>query len=364
MALTANAGSLLPDPPMAYVDQPYNTSTGTLIDASGEKAGVCFIVPKSGTLDGVELLLGNVTQAPASGIRLSFQDNDNATGLYDGTQDQYRDVTTGLSSSAWIASGVMDHNGSGSGNKRSVTQGELLWLVMEFVSFSSGDSIRWATGATATTFIYPYLALNGAKGTNQMPLIVLKYSDGSYASINGGDIPPMKSQSTLAFASNNATQDEAGLIFRCNTPRLVRGFWMYADLDAAADVVLYDSDGSTPLATVSLDTDNRRTGNFGTVRALFSSDVSLSAGVDYRLVLKPTTTTNVSIGYFDVDSAGVMGACIGGADWHWTQRVDAGSWTQTTTRRPWAGLLVNGYEAGGGGGGLMVHPGMSGGIRG
>jgi hypothetical protein len=72
-----------------------------------------------------------------------------------------------------------------------------------------------------------------------------------------------------------------------------------------------------------------------------------------------------TIRYIDIDEANDMIAWIGpDATYHWTEH-DGTSYTDVTTRLPQISMLISDItEPSGGGGGLLVHPGMTGGIRG
>ena len=75
-----------------------------------------------------------------------------------------------------------------------------------------------------------------------------------------------------------------------------------------------------------------------------------------------TTTNNLNVLLTDVQNASYWAAMDGGSTWRWTQRTDAGAWTPTTTRRPCMGLRFVSFNPTGGG--LLVHPGLGGGMRG
>src|SRR3990167_6931370 len=77
-----------------------------LLDAAGEKFAVIGVAPKTGNLDSFEFCLGTVTQAPVNGLLCSFQDLDLTTGHPDGTADQSKTVTAGLTTGAWVAPGT------------------------------------------------------------------------------------------------------------------------------------------------------------------------------------------------------------------------------------------------------------------
>jgi hypothetical protein len=76
----------------------------------------------------------------------------------------------------------------------------------------------------------------------------------------------------------------------------------------------------------------------------------LAAGT-YRLIFKPTTTSHVTLYHYDVPSNAHFAAAEVGIGWYYTQRTDGGSWTDTDTKRPLMGLLFDGVDVSGGGGG-------------
>ena len=369
MALTAIPGGLwIPLPPIYSVAAPtFNISSLLTIDASAEKAAFMFQVPKTGTLDKIEFRTGAVTFGGGSVLRASFQDIDLATGFPDGTQDQFRDVT-GVAANTWTVPGLMTSDGTDTGTKRSVTVGGLLAVVIEYATFTAGDTVTWAQHQVqSTTGILPAFPTPAlftaawAMNTAGYPSMALKYNDGSYAYIVD-PLSPILTFNTRTFNSTS-TPDERGMIFQFAGPVAVGGAWFRADLDAAADLVLYDSDGSTALQTVSLDSD-LRSGTAGLNQFVRFADTNLTASTNYRLILKPTSASSVSLYDYDVSAAAHLDVCAGGQNFHSTTRTDAGAWTQTTTNRPWMGLLVTKIDNGAGGGGLLVHPGMSGGFRG
>src|SRR5688572_9660018 len=96
------------------------------------------------------------------------------------------------------------------------------------------------------------------------------------------------------------------MIFRFPYPCAVGAAWVICDLDNVGDLVLYDSDGNTPLATVSLDPDVRASTAAlqGFIR--FPTDVALLANTNYRLALKPTSTLSLSLRESTVNAAAIM----------------------------------------------------------
>lgn len=348
-AFTGCGGIMVPDPPWFTSAAPgVGTTFGTL-DASTERRAYLFEVPKTGTLDKAEFRLGAVTFNGASVFRVSFQNVDLTTGFPDATQDQYRDMTA-LSANAWNAPGLMTSDGTDGGAKRSVTKGDLLAVVFEYQTFTAADSVVLSYLDTSSVFgNFPYGALfTGTWAANTgTPLLALKYNDGSYH-VPIGSIPVASLNSVTTF-NTGSTPDERGLLFQFPFPVEVEGAWVRTDLDGDAELILYDN-ADVAQRTVTLDKDVDATAAGAYRRHIFSSALSLSANTNYRLVMKPTSATNLSV--YDWLSGVSLANYIGGSTWKYTERTDAGVWTDTADKRPWMGLILSGFDdaAGGGGG--------------
>src|SRR5262245_35066085 len=190
MTMVAVGPYFLPDPIRTNSNGLAFVTTNGLIDAAAEKDAFIFEAPKAGTLDMFEFSLGAVTQAPTNGLKCSFQDVSGSTGDPDGVIDQFRTVTGGLSAGAWVAPGLITSDGTDTGTKRAVAKGDLLACVIEFASFSAGDSLSLNTITASRDSInqrpYPdYFTAAWAKFASAIPVMALKYSDGTYAHVPG-----------------------------------------------------------------------------------------------------------------------------------------------------------------------------------
>jgi hypothetical protein len=324
-----------------------------IINAAGDKYGWVIQAPKTGTLDKAEFLLG-AAGTPAD-LKLSFQDIALATGLPDGTPDQFRVIPSASVAAGWAVPGLMTDDGTDTGVKRSVTAGDLLGVVMEFDT--TGGDVRPAPINVATnvwnTSIYSYTLEDttgaGFTKSQRVGTLALKYDDGSYAYL-GPHMVPAAAVTTTIFNSTD-TPDEIGLRFAFPVSVQIDMVWVLINLGNAADLVIYDTDGATPLVTIALDPDVlAATPKVGAFR--LPTPLTLAASSFYRVVLKPGAS-DISLYDFTVNAAALLGAMPGGPDFHLTSRTDAGAWTDTTTRRPWMGVHVSGVDVGGGGGGFL-----------
>lgn len=313
------------------------------IDASGERVAYVFRVPKSGTLNKFEVFLRAVTNNPDNGLRFSFQDVD-SSGDPDGTQDQYRDITSALTA-GWLAPGLMTSDGTDNGTKRAVTAGQLLACVIEFVTFVASDSVGFG-GISGYSTIFGmhnlhYVNERSAAGVWTKSLtegasFALTYSDGTY-----GLIPwwfPATAFNTHTL-NTGTTPDEAGMYFEVPMACTVNGAWVRMDLDGPATLKLYQ--GPTLLKSVSLYSSQRATTNGTPLWVPFGS-VDLQANVAYRVTVLPTSTTSLAIYSLDVNTNGLLASMDAVSTWYMTQRTDAGAWTDTNTRRPIMGLSFTG----------------------
>ena len=326
---------------------------------TGAQRAFIFQVPKTGTLDWFETRQNANTDNPDNGVRFSFQDLD-ASGNPDNTEDQFRVITAGFGTPAWLVPpGVMTNDGTNGGSKRSVTKGDWLACVVRFESFVAGDSIQLSetvlssgAGVSGRLNSYQDISANAgttwAKASNGL-VIALKYDDGTYAVIPFPD-GPFLNINTRTYNSGSAA-DERGLLFQVPFPARLAGVCGRFDIDAAMDLVLYDA-ASSVIATITLGAANRASiaalnGSF-----LFPSPPTLVENVNYRLAVKPTTVTGITIYDFDVNASAILPFVEGGATWMSTNRVDAGSWTDVNTNRPFIGLILDGFDdaAGSGGG--------------
>lgn len=328
--------------------------TNNLLNASGDRFGFVIRVPKAGTLDLFEWRVGTVANNPDNGMRVSFQTIDPATGFPDGVQDQFYDMAGPFTGNTWqVPAGVMTDDGTGGGVKRTVTKGELLGLVIDFTSFVASDSISPNTLANASAsvfdqFMYCASAITGTYVKSlDTPLFALKYDDGSYGQFQLWDVP-MVTLNTRTYGTGS-TPDERALRFQIPVSMRLSGAIIKGDFDAAADVILYDS-ASTPLATLSIDSDVRQTTAAANGLIRWSSDITLSANTTYRLAVLPTTASTIINYDATLDNANHRQAWPGGVQFYGSSRTDAGAWSDSTTTIPFMSLVFNGIDSGSGGG--------------
>ncbi len=353
------AGIWLPSYPIAGAASGYGMNTITA-DASDEKVGLIFQVPRTGTLKAVGYASGTSVGNP--NVKVSFQNVD-ANYLPDDTADEYR-VVTNQPSSSWNTTGIITTDGTDGGTKRSVTRGQWMAAVWEFDTFDASDIFRIVglqmhSSNTQSGYYGAFKTSGGAwakqTGSGLTPLLGLQYDDDTYEFIGTYNFP------VLAFTTHTfnsgSTPDERGLKFKIAAPTTISSF--VARLSIAAgincDFVLYDSDGSTVLETVTVDSDSMvQPGTGGNCEYFFTSDHNLTADTWYRLVAKPGAS-NISMYSADASSAALLRAAMGGSDFIWTERTNGGAWTDTDTKFPIFGVRTTKFDDGTGGGSAVGY---------
>jgi hypothetical protein len=265
----------------------------------------------------------------------------------DETQDQTFAIVNGNASFAtntWLHTGALSSN-------RTVTKGELLAVVLEYdgggrlgsdsvvmSGFSSVDTGGYARAMAALK--------TGGTWAQQSVLsnVILEFTDGTFGTLSGAI--PFSAANNFAYHSGS-TPDEYALKFQLPMSCKIDGadLWIYTTaVTSDFDVVLYDSDGATALATTSVSGYHC----FASLREMFvpfSTEVVLAANTNYYLAVKPTqAVSTVLINYSDVSASGHLAALFGGTTWITSSRTNAGAWSDTATRRPFIAPRISSVD--------------------
>lgn len=315
------------------------------IDAAGEKSAFVFEVPKTGTIDRVGFFTRIVSNSQT--IRVGLETLD-ANGDPSGTQYGGSAVGTQTSPAQLVFYEVTLATGA------SATKGDIVAAVFQFDGTVGNVAINAANGVDNS---FPYIdnyTTVWAKTAN-VPYLSIRYNDGSYEPINTF---PVNSQIAYSAFSSTSTPDERALRFLLPFPARIVGFWGDFSYGADFDVVLYE--GTTALSTYSIVNIKKAGTGYGQYK--FGSAILLSKDTVYRLAVKPTTTTNVGVLEMTVSIAAMMDMLSGGQAFYYSQRTDAGTWSDTTTRRPFMGLIIDQIDDGVGGSGGPVGNNFRGGF--
>lgn len=324
------------------------TTLNTHAGDANDRSAFVFQVPKTGTLRRAIFRTGTVTAA--DDVRISFQGVD-ATAQPDGTEDEFRSIAAAsIVANSYIVPGIMSSDGTDTGTKRSVVQGELLAVSIRVETFVDANFQIVVAQYQATTeggiTQAPYALSSSNAGvawtkTERCSCLVLEYDDGTYAVLDPLGIVPYHAFNVQTFNSGS-TPDERGMIFTPTFTLKVRGIWYKTSSAAAHDVVLYT--GTTVTETLTLDPDYRGSTTSNIRRVLFANELTLTAGTTYRITVKPTSGSNITLVDWDVAAAGYFDAMAGGQALHYTERTDGGAFTETTTKRLFMGLMVSAVQ--------------------
>lgn len=339
------------------------TGAGSTIDAAGEYEALVFHAPKTGSLRAFKILISAVSGVPSADFSFETVGADGfPTGTLFGTNTNKAGVTVTV---GWMPSGDFDFTADAS-----VTVGTS--LVAAVIRFNTGTSFTPRICSNNQNYAgRSYRVFNTGTPTlsTRASCIAVKYSDGTYAFIPGTF--PSSSNTVLTAFGSGTNPNHRGAAYTIPTPKRCVGGWAITDNAGNYDFIIAtdawdgtaDNDGTSNL-TIAIDKDQVG----GTVPAFILSDKSLTfaAGSKYRALYKPGATT-ITVYHLAVNEAAILGQTELGAAFVETTANDptgSGSWTDATTRQSFVGFYFDQSDNGAGaGGGLMTHPGMSGGMR-
>lgn len=330
-----------------------STARTLLINATNDRGAWIVQAPKAGVLHSFEIRLSTVSDQADNGLRFSFQSLVTTTGVPDTTPSQFRVLTGTLTSNTWIAPpGILTDDGTDMGTPRTVVAGEWFACVIDFASFVTGDAISLvmgiANGQNVTTPMYiadSSTGTYGAKEACQMTLAV-KYNDGSYAVFPFGAVMPTLTWTNTAFNVDSSGADEWGTRFKLPAKLTSDGWWTRINVSGDFTINLYNAAGSVVRSTV-VDKDYIHNTQGWICHGFWNEGpIELEADTVYRLVITPTTTSNVTVSRAAVNASGLMAAIPGGVEWYTTNRINGGSWTDITTERTIMGLSISQVPSG------------------
>lgn len=307
--------------------------TGDLNDADNSMA-LCFAVPKTGNMNKVGIEATAVTgNPPPYNISLVTVDTSGDPGT----------VTYGGASI-----GTVDFTGAG-------------WNWITLATPAAGTA-----GDIVAARVWPNLAAGTPDGSNyarvrlcypgqDMGPTVAKYYTARWNDSDGLGMGVMYDDNSIAAPAvmgyqydidTGTTPDEVGAKFTvpfactCSGATVMRG----ASLPSSDHIIrLYDNAGGTvaTTGTVDISEENQDEAMYAVYRW---ASVNLAADTTYRLTLAPTTAGNVQVIVATVNEVESRYWFTEGTRWLCTERTDAGAWTDTTTKIPMMGLILDSFE--------------------
>ena len=313
-------------------------------------------------------------------LEIGIQDVDTANGPAgrgDGTFDVSATLVAGVDT---ITSTTALATAMGTGTK-TMAHGALICVAHKLSVTSGTQAIRIRQLGTSANAVFPLSTLITSGPTytanSGLPNIVIEADDGTRGIIYG-TMPFSVSPTSLTYKNNDATK-EYGNVLRFNTPVQLDGLYFFGVASASTanlSMVLYSDPfaaaaGPTVDEAVSLDANTLGvvTGSARLLWVPFTVPRTLAANTDYVVALRPDAAVNISMTYVD-EQTGDMAAMPLGAGCYGVSRGTIAAGTafasiSSGTRRFMCGVSVCGGDDGaGGGGGMIRHPGMQGGISG
>lgn len=358
--------TLLPDPHLSSSNV-FGASTIAL-DATGEAlhySGQIYLAAESGSKTissaGGKIYFRSSTTTFASAsstFRAGLQDTssvDGPPGRGDGTFDVYGELVGGTDT---IATSSMIAVAMESGTK-TLAHGDMVTIVLEMTARGGSDSVTasWignAENIPQRPVLASYLSASWARVQGTLNCCV-EFDDGTLGWIFGSAIYSMPAM-TQNFNSGSSTADEYGNLINVPMPVVLDGLYAYvypASRTADFELCLYEDAFGTPVLVDSVTIDATQvatTGGAVICYGLFSHAYTLKQNTNYAVTVRPTTTGNVTINYFDVDQAAMLDMYQLGQGCYAVRRIDNSGafsdWNGGTakTRRIVAGVIAAGFH--------------------
>lgn len=333
-----------------------------LLDAANERAIFAgYVMWEDGASHDLSAVRWRSAGAHTGTVRVYAADLDLVNGpptRDDGTADQSVSHTN-------LAAG--DVTSTFSAARTGVATGAELAIVIEVTAHTSGTCrpLYFTTNTsrnarpTITSFLASvYASVNGS------PALTLVASDGAVGIFVGALPAPTASALSTVVINTDTTPDEVALAFTPTEPCWIGATELLANpaADAGFDMVFYA--GTTARVTKSIDAETWFVDAQPQRFAFAFPDEALTAGTTYYVALKPTTVNSVTLYYMDVASGDLDTFAPG---FGYATRTDAGAWSAVDATKILIAAVIGfvaSEDGAGGGGGLLTHPGMSGGLRG
>lgn len=337
----------IPQPRLGNFESVLNNATVAL-DATTDRAALIFKVPNTTTISTVGFNIAAVAGPSGSmDMDVRLETVDATTGDPSGTlwaTDTNAAVTINFNDDNKYIEVTLTASAS-------VTQGQDIAIVLNPLSFTTVTSvqiIQCGVGDLREASTYTDLN-NGGAGyvKNSSNIMSAAIGDGTtYYPIVG--TLPWNSVTTTTFNSGSTITRRA---LKFQIPFKVRciGAYIEMDFDGDTNVNLYDSDGSTVLASTSLDSSIDAITGFGVYYIRFDASVTLSINTNYYLSIEPSTVTSMSVYQWNVASPAtntLLDASPGGKNF--ILSTYDGTWTDTNTSQPFMGILVDQFDDGAG----------------
>lgn len=336
---------------LAYPDYSLATNQGTInITTASNQFGSVIQVPKAGNIDRFSLQMETVTTGATMDWRIeTVGANGVPTGTLWGTNTNNNAFVVNATDDNLMLEAIMTASAT-------VARGDIIALVASNPAVSPGN-ISYRTLSTPLTGTFPY---NGSGTTGAWtksagtPCCTIHYDDGTRYQPRG--CMAVRNATTQTINSTT-TPDEVGIKFSLPFKATIRGILaaFAGSATAAMTIKLYDASDNL-LASLVLGTIQKSATTSIALKSYeFTSSYTVDKNTVYRVTFLPTNNTNWTVEYIDADSTTWVDTWILGQNYIWTERTDAGAWTDTTTKRLSLALIVDEVDDGLGAGGIVTQ---------
>jgi hypothetical protein len=332
----------------------WSTKTEVVLDGTADRLAFVFHVPKDGTIEGLVFTAGTVTTSQSLDIRLESinPETGHPTGELIATGTSGTQATVASNSQYLVALGTT----------YAAQAGGKLAFVIQFTSTAGNLAI--ASGHSNNEIlaqIFPYADFNAGAGygiTGVVPNFAVKI-DGAYPHCGG---LPYK-----IIAKAEAIDNTVGLRIKIPVTVKVCGIWLrYSSYGGETEgSIAYLRNASDTILGSGVFCASGETGKRG-IHLLFFDEAVVLANTVHRITIKSLSSYELGVFYeiITVQSNAYLEAWPGGTEWYFTSGAP-GSWSDVTTQRITAmGLIVSAIDVPAAGGGLILNPGVDGGMRG
>lgn len=258
-----------------------------------------------------------------------------------------------------ITTGVWNEFAPDTGSK-TIAHGDLIAVAAQMTARGGSDSVivqsptnvqsQTPTMGFSVTFTGSYTA------ATQVPNCTIVASDGTIGFLMGSMVCSNTNAGT-SFSSSTGTK-EAGNYMQFPYPVTIAGVMLSSSVAADFDICIYGDPLGTPtlLASRSVDVTGlgvATSGRYGYF--LFATPLELPANTPIAVVLKPTTTTSITLLYLTVNNANHLKAhSLGTNAYGVTRNTGAFAAQNSGKDRYGIGVLISKFEVGGGGGGGFI----------
>lgn len=319
--------------PFDYPDCLYSdTQQQITANAAGEGIGAVFQCPVAGTLDRFQVRFGSLFVA--GDVTGRVETVSTSTGINTGTLVAAgAEGTMAATGAAWNEFVI--------GTPPTVAAGDMVALIAQTVG-STVVAMLHSRRNTDQFGLLPYITANtsGSWGKFRENPMVRVMISGAWVPVPG-TWPNTTNSVSVVSTSPAGNPDEVGNLIQMPATMRCCGarFVIQAGDNRNLRVRLYDA-VDTVLREVTLDGQQIASNGTG-FYAVPWEPITLTGGEFYRLTVE--SLTGSAVNWFTTDTtSGFEHLFPGGGHVQWIQRVDAGAWSQTSTRIMSLSLLIDG----------------------